>query len=237
MELYHGSNDTLYADWHGYSTVQSVKDGSMAILRAMEEYRCYRLISDDRRALGTWMPAIEWLENEFMPLLIEKGMKKIAHIYSENEEAIESMNRFLMIDLPYEVQVFHDFETACLWLTGMSTAAPISSTTCRFDTPEGERIIDCSDVYYIMKVDKKAIVQIKERQFEISETLAKLEQQLPTDKLMRVHRSIIINIDKIKELKYQAGGSYRAYLKDLGNVYVTVSRKHVSRLKESLNII
>lgn len=56
----------------------------------------------------------------------------------------------------------------------------------------------------------------------VRETMNNLEQQLPPQKFIRVHRSTIVNIEKIKELQPYFNGEYKVILHN--NAHVILSR-------------
>ena len=87
MEIYYASNHIMYADWHGYNTLESVKEGATANLDYMIKYDCFTLLNDHTRILGTYNQALKWMETNLMPRFAEAGIKRIAHIYSPDKAA------------------------------------------------------------------------------------------------------------------------------------------------------
>lgn len=63
------------------------------------------------------------------------------------------------------------------------------------------RFIPVSDIYFFMADDKYTIVKTRGNEFLIKTPIRDLETQLDPDQFWRVHRSSIINIDKIKKIK------------------------------------
>jgi two-component system LytT family response regulator len=66
------------------------------------------------------------------------------------------------------------------------------------------------------------------------ETMTQLEQQLPPDKFLRVHRSHIIRLDQMEKLEKYGKESYMVILKD--GTKVQVSKSRIKSLKEQLGI-
>ncbi len=66
----------------------------------------------------------------------------------------------------------------------------------------------------------------------IRETISSLESQLNPKKFLRIHRSTIVNIDRIKELQPWFHGDYRILLKD--GTQLTMSRSYREKLHELL---
>ncbi len=64
----------------------------------------------------------------------------------------------------------------------------------------------------------------------LRETMNKIEQKLPPEKFLRIHRSRVINIDRIKELNPLFSGDYLVTLDD--ETELTLSRSYYDRLRE-----
>jgi len=65
-------------------------------------------------------------------------------------------------------------------------------------------------------------------EFLYRETMTKLEAQLNPERFARIHRSIIVNTDRIKELQPWFRGDYQVVLRD--NRKLTLTRNYRSRL-------
>ncbi len=66
----------------------------------------------------------------------------------------------------------------------------------------------------------------------IRRTLAELEQDLGEGMFIRIHRSIIVNIERIQGLELQSGGEYEVVLKT--KVRLRLSRRYRKRLQERM---
>lgn len=66
----------------------------------------------------------------------------------------------------------------------------------------------------------------------LRETISSLEQQLDPKKFVRIHRSSIVRLDRIRELKPWFHGEYRIILLD--GTQLTLSRNYRDRLQEAL---
>lgn len=58
--------------------------------------------------------------------------------------------------------------------------------------------------------------------------MKRLEESLPDDRFVRIHRSLIVNIDRIQELQHVARGEYHAILND--GTKLSVSRNYRTKL-------
>jgi two-component system, LytTR family, response regulator len=66
----------------------------------------------------------------------------------------------------------------------------------------------------------------------IRRTLAELEQDLGEEAFVRIHRSIIVNFDRVQGLELQSGGEYEVVLKS--KVRLRLSRRFRKRLQERM---
>ena len=66
----------------------------------------------------------------------------------------------------------------------------------------------------------------------LRETMGRLEERLDPSKFLRIHRSTIVNIERIKELQQQFHGDYLVVLK--GGQRLTLSRSYREKIQELL---
>ncbi|MEW6541554.1 MAG: LytTR family DNA-binding domain-containing protein [Bacillota bacterium] len=67
-------------------------------------------------------------------------------------------------------------------------------------------------------------------------TLEQLAGRLPQDMFFRSHRSYVVNLKFVKEIKPDLNGTYVLYINDRQNSAVPVSRSRVAALKERLGL-
>ena len=70
------------------------------------------------------------------------------------------------------------------------------------------------DVDWIESAGNYAELHIGPQSFVIRETIATLEARLDPKRFVRIHRSTIVNVDRIKELQPWSHNDYRVILKD-----------------------
>jgi len=63
-------------------------------------------------------------------------------------------------------------------------------------------------------------------------TLLELEQDLSNEKFIRIHRSIIVNLDRVHGLQLHDSGEYEVLLKS--KVRLRLSRRYRKRLQERM---
>jgi len=66
----------------------------------------------------------------------------------------------------------------------------------------------------------------------LRETLNQMEERLDSDQFLRIHRSTIVNLDRIKELQPWFHGEYRVLLQD--STQLLLSRKYREKLRDLL---
>ena len=67
----------------------------------------------------------------------------------------------------------------------------------------------------------------------LRETLASIEGQLPAKKFLRISRSTIVNLDRVKELQALFYGDYAVILRD--DTRLNMSRNYRDRIEALLN--
>lgn len=95
------------------------------------------------------------------------------------------------------------------------------------------KLVDVSDIYYCYIEDEKTYIKTSEKSYFTNYTLCKIETKTS---FFRVHRSYLVNIDKIKELYSWFNGTYKLIIDDNEKTEIPVSRSNVKKLKELLGI-
>ncbi len=93
--------------------------------------------------------------------------------------------------------------------------------------------IDVSALYYIESVDKKSFVYTKQNCYETRLRLYELEETLGAY-FLRVSKSMIVNLRKIKGVKSDISGRMEATL--LNDEKIVISRSYVKEIKRRLDI-
>jgi len=102
----------------------------------------------------------------------------------------------------------------------------------RIQVRSGDRIrlISAVDVVFFRASDKYVEVHTREKSFLITDSLTKLESELPSEDFVRVHRSAIVNVNFIDEIEKSFEGAYEVRMKDASRTCLPVSRRYKSRL-------
>jgi len=92
------------------------------------------------------------------------------------------------------------------------------------------------DIYYLQADSCYSKIYLSEKKCKSStHTLKKWEELLPEHEFIRIHRSFIININHIDEIKKQNNGTYSVLLNRMKDS-VEISRRCASNLKNRLNL-
>lgn len=94
--------------------------------------------------------------------------------------------------------------------------------------------IEPKEVFYFEAVDQKVFAYCKSEVYQVRSKLYEIEDELPGGSFVRVSKSIILNLNKIKSLTPAFSGRYEALLKN--GEKVIISRQYVGGLKESLGV-
>ncbi|WP_304508074.1 LytTR family DNA-binding domain-containing protein [Anaerotignum sp.] len=91
-----------------------------------------------------------------------------------------------------------------------------------------------TDIYYIEAVDNKVFFYLTEKVYESRQKLYELEESLSNCDFLRVSKSVIANLSKMKALSPALSGRFEA-LMDNGE-RVIISRQYVPDLKKRLGL-
>ena len=94
--------------------------------------------------------------------------------------------------------------------------------------------INPSDVFYIESVDDKTFLYCEREVYESKKKLYELEESLAVGDFLRVSKSAILNLRKVKSLVPAFSGRLEAILRN--DERVPISRHYVRELKNVLGI-
>ena len=92
--------------------------------------------------------------------------------------------------------------------------------------------VPIADVYYIETVDNSVFIYGQNKVYETKQKLYELEGMLREKYFLRVSKSLVLNLMKIKSIKPALNGRYSAILQS--GEEVIISRKYVMHLKSAL---
>ena len=95
------------------------------------------------------------------------------------------------------------------------------------------RFIDVSDVDWVEAASYYACLHVGPETHAIRRTMAELERDLGEDRFVRIHRSTIVNLERIRGLELQSSGEYDVVLRS--GVRLGLSRRYRKGLQSRLN--
>jgi two-component system LytT family response regulator len=93
--------------------------------------------------------------------------------------------------------------------------------------------LNVSDIDWIEAASYYACLHVGSDTHIIRRTLAELERDLGEEKFIRIHRSLIVNLDRIRGLELQNSGEYEVVLKS--KVRLRLSRRFRKRLQDRMD--
>jgi DNA-binding LytR/AlgR family response regulator len=91
-----------------------------------------------------------------------------------------------------------------------------------------------SEVFYFEAVDNKVFLYLEKDVYETKQKLYELEERFRGTDFVRVSKSVILNLSKVKSLSPAFNGRFEATMKN--GEKVIVSRQYVPVLKEKLGL-
>jgi two-component system LytT family response regulator len=99
-------------------------------------------------------------------------------------------------------------------------------------TPDGALLLDAGEIAWIEAEDDHAVLHAISGRHRVRQSLAALEARLDPDCFARVHRSAIVRLDQVREVRTEGAGETTLVLRD-GTV-LPVSRRRAARIKHLL---
>jgi two-component system LytT family response regulator len=96
------------------------------------------------------------------------------------------------------------------------------------------RVVPVEEIEYVTASGPYAELHTAERGFVIRERMQALEERLDPGRFLRIHRSVIVRLDRIDTLLRGGGGDYAVRLKS--GVKLRVSRTRVEELEKRMGV-
>ena len=108
----------------------------------------------------------------------------------------------------------------------------------RLISKQNDRItlLSPQELYFIKSEQGSSFANNGEHSYLLSETLDQLEQALMNEEYIRIHRSYIVNLDKIKEIQPWFNGKLMVIMNDENKTELSTSRSGADKLKQRLGI-
>ena len=90
--------------------------------------------------------------------------------------------------------------------------------------------VKMADIDWVEAADNYVSLHVGKDSHLLRETMTNIEQRLPREKFIRISRSTIVNVERIKELQPLFHGEYAVILRD--GTTLTLSRSHRDKLQQ-----
>lgn len=95
--------------------------------------------------------------------------------------------------------------------------------------------VNVADIDWIEAAGYYACLHVGSDTHILRRTLAELHQDLGEQQFIRIHRSIIVNVDRVRGLELQAGGEYEVVLRSQERL--RLSRRYRKRLQDRMGVM
>jgi DNA-binding LytR/AlgR family response regulator len=96
-------------------------------------------------------------------------------------------------------------------------------------------LLTIDDIVYLSARNKSTYAHTYENQYLVDLTLGDLEAKLTKESFVRVHRSFLVNLNRIKEILRMDGG-YVVVVSDRDETHVPVARRQVKQFRDAVGI-
>jgi DNA-binding LytR/AlgR family response regulator len=96
-------------------------------------------------------------------------------------------------------------------------------------------LLTIDDIVFISARNKSTYAHTYENQYLVDMTLGELEAKLAKESFERVHRSYMINLNRIKEI-VRVDGAYVVVVSDRDETHIPVARRQVRTFREAVGI-
>lgn len=116
---------------------------------------------------------------------------------------------------------------------GERTKASPQTTINRFCVVKNGKYIplDFPEIVFVYVKDKEAYIRTKTDEYTSSLTIQEIENLLPKQSFLRVHRQYVINLDRIGEIIPWFHGTYMLRMEDMRTTEIPVSRNKTKEFK------
>lgn len=157
-----------------------------------------------------------FFQTAFITFIISVITTRIEYLEYEKEhykEIIENLSRF-----------------------SLQTADSIENKNSYISIKEKEStyLIPFQEMVYISAHGPNTVIHTEVKEYKTFMTMIELEESIPKELFLRIHKSFILNLTKLSHIEYYKGGSYLAYLKDNESSTLPVGRTYAPVLKERI---
>lgn len=138
---------------------------------------------------------------------------------------------------PYDLEdLLEVFDTYTNKLKETQFQSAQTKTKLAIETENGISYLSPSEIYFIEKQGREVIIHTKTEKIQALFTLNELFEKLERFSFFRTHKSYLVNLEHIKELRTWFSGSYNLIMNDEPQSEVPVSRNYVKSLREKVEL-
>ncbi|MEM1269671.1 MAG: LytTR family DNA-binding domain-containing protein [Bacteroidota bacterium] len=190
---------------NGFGVVEEIGADNMPIVIFVTAYDQYALKAFDANA-------VDYLLKPFDDDRFARALKRAAQLLEEPAEAGKALKN-----------------VAALLDEWRSASQPERVTRFMIKERDSMFFVQAADIDYIEAAGDYVELHVDGRKHLMRETMRRLEEVLDPNSFVRIHRSTIVNLNRIKELRPYFHGDYVVYLND--GTELKLSRRYWSRLE------
>ncbi len=137
---------------------------------------------------------------------------------------------------PFSRERFDSAVDKALSKDAFRTSTPLKNRGLTFKEKSMFRILPFEDIIYLSSHNKKTIIHTDEKCFEINRLLKEIQESLPAESFIRIHKQYIINREKASCLEHILGSQYRLHLNDGDDTILPLGLSFLSDVKKRLSL-
>ena len=185
--------DVQMPDMDGFEVLRRVPQASLPVVIFTTAY--------DQHALRAFeVSALDYLLKPFKPSRFKESVQRARELIANKQAGVAARG--------------------LLTLLGQSPAPAGQLTRLAVKTPGKVTFVELDQIQAIEAAGKYAVVHVGKVNHVLRESMSSLESHLPSQRFLRISRSVIVNIDQIQELQPMFKGENLVVLKN-GKSYPT----------------
>ena len=216
--------------------VQMPELNGFEVLERLGPYRVPVVIfvtAFDEYALGAFeVHALDYLLKPFDDERFERALDHAKQRLRQNK-AQELTDRMMALVQDYKSPAEAAGTGAAGDIGSVESATPQYVRRLAIRSAGRVQFLKTEEIDWVEAADYYVKLHVGDESHLLRETMGNLEQRLDPGQFLRIHRSTIVNLDRVKELRADGGGEYSVYLRD--ETRLRLSRGRKDRLQTMLN--
>lgn len=170
--------DVQMPDMDGFEVLEEVGQSALPMIIFVTAYDQFAV-----RAFDTH--AVDYLVKPLQLARFEEALTRTQHL-KQSGEAVELAKRLTAL---------------------LESKRSAKLNRLRVPTATGDLLLDLQEIDWIEADDYYSAIHVGSKRHLIRESLSSLDERLDSDRFLRVHRSAIVNLERIRELRNDGGES------------------------------